>query len=151
MSNIVTLTQVQDGPSDVVYRYYFESDGVSGELNNFVLIDPANLTTGQNAKPWLPPGPYTSGVLNIQQVWYNLDGFDLVLGFQSANSSYAVALTPSTDSYIDFRPFGGFADITPIGDVPTGRIICKTNGFTTKGCVGFLVMKVRKMRPGNRV
>lgn len=143
---MIAITQVQDGPSDVIYRYYFESDGVQGELSNFTLIDPAWLTTGQNAKPYLPPGPYTSGILNIQQIWYNLSGFNLILGYGGASPTYAIPLAPDNDSYLDFRPMGGMADLTPASNTPSGKIICKTMGYASNGSTGWMVMKVRKQR-----
>ena len=142
----VTITQTQDGPSDVIYQYYFESDGVGGELNNFVLLDPAWLTTGQSAKPWLPPGPYSSGLFSIQQVIYNFDNFDVILGFGGAPPTYVLPLTPSTDSSFDFRPFGGMVDRAPISNTPTGQIVCKTSGFSSRNLFGFMILKVRKMR-----
>ena len=140
------LVQLMDGPTDVVYRYFFKSDGVSGELNNFVLLDPAWLTKGDNTQPYLPPGPYTSGVFNIQCILYNLSNFTMEIGFQSANTQSLIALVPSVDSFLDFRPLSGMPDQTPIGDTPTGRIGCSTNGFSSVGQTGFMMMKVRKVR-----
>ena len=140
------VVQLMDGPTDVVYRYFFKSDGISGELNNFVLLDPAWLTKGDNTHPYLPPGPYTSGVFSIQMIQYNLSDFTMEIGFQSANSQSIIALVPSVDSWLDFRPLNGMPDLTPYGDSPTGRIICSTNGFASPGQIGFMVMKVRKNR-----
>jgi len=84
MANTTLITQVQDGPSDVVYQYFFQSDGASGELSNFTILDPAWLTNGQGG-PFITPGALPSPCFNIQQIWYNFYGFNGVISFGSFN------------------------------------------------------------------
>lgn len=146
MANTVTKVQIQDGPSDVVYRYFLQSDGASGELSNEVLLDPNWLTNGQGTGPFIPPGTTTGRFFNIQQVWYNFSGFDAYIGFQAAVNNNVWLLTPSVDSYFDFRPMGGVYDNTDASLIPTGKIILNTNGFSSTGMTGSIILKVRKMR-----
>jgi hypothetical protein len=142
MANTVQITQVQDGPSDTVYHVYLESDGASGELTNQVILNPATLISAQtNTVPMLS-GP----AFNIQQVWYNFSGFNGTFSFDSAVPLKVLPLTPSVDSYLDFRPMGGLPDRTPAGSFPTGKLMFSTNGFSSLGSVGFFVIKVRKMK-----
>lgn len=141
MANRIDITQIQDGPSDVVYHVYFESDGASGELTNFTIIDPVNIVNPNIGKPPLPPG----NCFNIQQVWFYFTGFDANLQFASANPAKVVVLSTGIDSYADFRVFGGVADRTPASNFPTGAIQINTAGFSSAGCFGMLVIKVRKM------
>ena len=146
MAHTITRVQIQDGPSDVVYRYFFQSDGSSGELTNYTLLNPDDLTNGQSTAPFVPAGPPAGRCFNIQQMWYNFSGFDGVISFRSASGNPVWLLTPSVDSYFDFRPMGGIPDNTPNSDVPEGDIQISTNGFSSVGSVGCLVLKVRKMK-----
>lgn len=146
MAHTLRITQVQDGPSDVVYQYFFASDGASGELTNFPILDPAWLTNGQSNAPFVPAGVPAGKCFNIQQIWYNFSGFNGTLSFDSAVPTSQWLLTPSVDSYFDFRPMGGLADRTPAGDIPEGTLLISTNGFASIGSVGSFVIKVRKMK-----
>ena len=147
MAHVLQLTQIQDGPSDVIYSLFLKSDGGSGELTNYALITPANLVQGQNRMPYVPAGPPAGRCFNIQQMWYNFQGFDAVLSFASANPLNAWLMAPSTDSAIDFRPMGGIPDRTPDSDVPQGTILLSTDNFAAVGSVGSLIIKVRKLKP----
>ena len=146
MAHILRLTQIQDGPSDVIYSLYAKSDGASGELTNFALIDPDNLLQGQNRQTYVPLGLPSGRCFNIQQIWYNFIGFDATLSFDSANPLQTWLMAPSTDSYIDFRPMGGLPDRTPDSDIPNGTIFLSTDGFAASGSVGSMIIKVRKLK-----
>jgi len=43
MANIITKTPLQDGSKQLILHVYLESDGVSGDLTNYVLVDPQRI------------------------------------------------------------------------------------------------------------
>ena len=145
MANVVQVTVEQDGPSDTVYSVYLESDGSSGELTNQTIIDPAALLN-DSTRPATTGFPANAPLLNIQQVWYFLSGFDVIVQFGGAVPMKRLLLTPSVDSYQDFRPMGGLADKTPMANSPNGKLQINTNGFSSQGCFGTIIFKVRKMK-----
>ena len=57
MANTVQVTQVMDG-SRIVLHVWLQSDGASGDLNNYVLIDPTKDIT----PPMLPGRDLTMAV-----------------------------------------------------------------------------------------
>ena len=146
MANTVQITVEQDGPSDTVYTVYLESDGSSGELTNQTIIDPATLYNEAARSSGTQGFPNNAPLLNIQQVWYFLSGFDVVVQFGGAVPMKRLLLTPSVDSYQDFRPMGGLADKTPSANSPNGKLQINTNGFSSSGCFGTIIFKVRKMK-----
>lgn len=147
MSNTVNIVKIQDGPSDVVYRAYLESDGASGEIVNQVVINPDDLKN-QRGGPYVPLGPPAGRCFNIQQIWYNLTpGFNIVLSFAGTPNNKVMILAPSTDSYIDLRPASGIPDNTPDSATPDGSLLMTTDGFASSGQYGYFVIKVRKMKP----
>ena len=145
MAHQLVLTQIQDGPSDVVYSLVLKSDGASGELVNYPLIDPDWLVSGQGG-PFVPAGLPSGKCFNIQQIWYNFQGFDATLSFDSISPTPVWLMAPSTDSYIDFRPMGGLADRTPAANIPNGTLFLSTDGFASIGSAGSILIKVRKMK-----
>ncbi len=134
MSNIVKITKLQDGPTDVIVHIHLESDGASGELVNQVIVDPATVV------PLMSKGVS----FNIRQLWYEISGFNCTLMFDSVNPFVIWTLTPGVDSVHDWRPFGGIKDATPSSDIPTGKIMISTDGFGAAGCKGTFVLTARK-------
>lgn len=141
MANLVQITVEQDGPSDTVYTVYLESDGSSGELSGQTIIDPALLYNEKYNSTGLP----ATNMLNIQQIWYFLSGFDVIVQFGGTVPMKRLLLTPSVDSYQDFRPMGGLADKNPPANIPNGKLQINTNGFSSAGCYGTIIFKVKKM------
>lgn len=136
MAHQLLVTKIQDGSSLATFQVFLKSDGYSGELTNFTIIDEKDVT------PQLPHAPD----FNLQQCWYELSGCDATLAFRTDVSTLPVwNLTPGVSSYHDWRLFGGLVDRTnPLN--ANGEIVISTNGFASAGSVVSLVLKLRKMR-----
>lgn len=137
----VQITQEQDGPSDTIVTVYLESDGSSGELVAQTILDPATLLNPNTNTIGLPK----TNMFNIQEVYYFLDGFDVIVQFGGDVPMKRLTLVPSVDSYVDFRRIGGLADKNPAQNNPNGKMQINTSGFASAGGFGTLIFKVRKM------
>lgn len=166
MSNQVNKTILQDGTKTAVIHYTFASDGVEGELNSYVLLDPYTDLSGIDFKIQLV----------VTQIWFGFSWFDMNLSFEDGGSNLPFwTLTRDSDKYVDFRYFGGIKDRTNLvqpdtgsqfGErsstsqrhifpdqridlirgqtTPTGRIIADTKGFADAGSTGSLILEVKK-------
>lgn len=130
MSHKIVKTLLSDGPQKAIVSYYFESDGVEGELSNYVLIDPV--------VDFFKPADQ----LSIQQVWYSFSWFDALLTFDDVVPYPSWELTRDAENYFDFRYFGGLKDRSGIDH--TGKLFITTNGFTPSGSLGTLIVEVKK-------
>ena len=126
----ITKTLLSDGPSKAVLSVYMQSDGVEGELVNYLLLDPqVDLAVPVND-------------LSILQIWYSFGWFDGLLAFDDVVPVPAWNLSRDGVGYCDFRYFGGFADRAGIDK--TGKIFLTTSGFAVPGSTGTLVIEVKK-------
>ena len=135
MANTVTVTKLLDGARSAVFHIYIKSDGLTGELTDQVLIDPAtDLNPVLNAVP----------SLTIDQLWYDLSGFDARLEFDYLVEDTAVwTLSAGNGVHMDFSQFGGLKDRSNILD-GTGKLMITTNGLLSAGDNGTIIIKVRK-------
>ena len=132
----VTVKKVVEGSSSVIIRVDFNGDG-SGELVNQIILSPSDLVPVRlNNKP----------AFRIMQVWYGLVLFDLFVGFGGVTPEYVWTFGKDTGTHVDFRSFGGLVDNTtsPPSDT-SGGIVLSTNGFTTTGARGNVVMELKKV------
>jgi len=129
MSNIVK-TLISDGPSKAIITVYLESDGVEGELTNYVLLDPE--------VDFTPPADQMS----ILQVWCSLSWFDALLSFDDLVPFPSWLLTRDASNYHDLRYFGGIKDRSGIDH--TGKLLLSTIGFDVIGSTGTLVIELKK-------
>ena len=129
MSTIIK-TLLSDGPSKTVLSVYMQSDGVEGELVNYLLIDP-QIDIAVPAKAF-----------TILQVWYSFGWFDGLLTFDDVVPMPAWNLSRDGEGYFDFRYFGGLADRSGIDS--TGKIFLTTSGFSIPGSTGTLILELRK-------
>ena len=129
MSQIVK-TMLSDGPTKSIISIFLQSDGIEGELTNYVLLDPQ-----------LDLVPIAKN-LTIQQIWYSFSWFDALLTFDDLVPYPSWELTRDADNYFDFRYFGGLKDRSGIDS--SGKLFLTTNGFAPVGSVGTLIIEVKK-------
>lgn len=134
MTNKVVKTKFRDSTRGAIFHFYLESDGLSGELTNYTLIDPAAdfakaLSAGQH--------------LTVTQMWSSVAGFDCTFKYDALEDvAIWVAPRAPAPSYADFRYFGGLKDRS--GADPTGKLTLTTSGFANTGSVGVLTIEVVK-------
>lgn len=129
MSNIVK-TKLNDGPSKIILSVFMQSDGVEGELTDYVLLDPQEDCT--------PPADQ----LSILQVWYSFSWFDALLSFDDLVDFPSWNLTRDTDGYFDFRYFSGIKDRSGIDH--TGKLLISTRDFAPLDTIGTMIIELRK-------
>ena len=135
MANTVTITKILDGARSAVFHIFIKSDGASGELTDQVLIDPA-----ADLDPILGARPS----LTIEQLWYDLSGFDARLEFDYlVDDTAAWTLSGGNGVHMDFCHFGGLKDRSSVLD-GTGKLMLTTNGLTAAGDNGTIIIKVQK-------
>lgn len=132
----VTITKVVEGDSHLVARFDFLSDGVTGELDKYVILSPSDL---------IPPRKNNATAFRIVQVWYGLARFDIVFGYGTLTPRPCWTLARDCDSHTDFRCFGGIMDYAtaPPSDVD-GKLWVTTIGFAPVGSSGTVVLELRK-------
>ena len=133
MSNTVTQTILNSGTKKVVIHWYFESDGIEGELNNYVILDP-------QVDLLLPPDPKTQ--LSIIKIWSGMAVFDVVLKWNALVPTPVWVLVAGADASIDFSYFGGLKDYS--GVEHDGKLLISTNGFAPAGSAGSLILELKK-------
>lgn len=132
MANRVDVTKLLDGPRHLIYHVYLESDGVSGDLDSYTLIDPATETMGTDKR------------FTIEDVTWGFNGFSANLHFELlVDDTLIWVLPPSTGNYVDFKKYGGLKDRSNPADA-TGKVLISTTGFVDAGDEGSIVIKVRK-------
>ena len=129
-----TTTILINGETSLV-RVDLLSDG-SGELTNFVFLKPTDL---------LPTSTNTKPMFRIMQMWYSMVWFDVTIGGGTLQPGPLWTIARDTTSHIDFRSFGGIVDLqyAPALD-DNGELWMSTNGFTTAGSIGNIILEVRK-------
>lgn len=132
MAHIVTPTLLLDSPKSTIVHVYIESDGVSGDLSSFVLLDP---------KVDFVDSPQIIQ-MSIRQIWYSLAWFDGFLSFDDLTPYPSWVLNRDANGYFDFRYFGGIKDRSSIDT--TGKLLLSTNGLTSLGNRGTLVIELQK-------
>ena len=130
MANKVNATIVNDGAVHLVMHVYIESDGVSGDLSNEILLDPIDI------------GKPASNRFVIERVDYNFSGFSGVIGFESELVDKTLIWTLNEgNSLADFKLIGGLADRSGIDG--SGKIQISTNGLSA-GDNGTMIIHIRK-------
>lgn len=134
MPNIVQIRKLADGPKQAIFYVYFKSDGSSGELVNYTLINP---------NTDLLPSMGVGQRLSLVKVWYGLAGVDVKLSFDGLEDQ-PVWIVPagSLSGHVNFAEFGGLPDKSGID--ATGKLLITTTGLQTVADQGSLVIKVFK-------
>ncbi len=133
MTHTVKVTKEIDGDRFLVLRVYIKSDGMSGDLTGITLMDP---TTTPN--PTKSPKPFAT----IEEIWFDLDGFNMRLDFDDLVDPPAWTLSQGAGNYMDFRSIGGIVDRS--GPDGTGKLLLSTFGLDTAAKQGTILIKMRK-------
>lgn len=134
MAHTVAITKLLDGPKNAAFHVFIKSDGVSADLTDEIIIDPAS-----SFDPNLSQKPN----MTVTEIYYDLSGFDAYIEFD-----YLLSDTPlwvmSGDQYAEaeFDCVGGLKDRSNELD-GTGKLQLTTSGLTG-GKFGTIIIKVRK-------
>ena len=133
MANIVSIRTLLNGPTQAIISVYMKSDGVSGDLVNYTLIDPVE-TLGLRVK----------ARLSLAYIAYNFAGFDACIEFGSGlvDPTFKWVISEGTNFPIDFEPFGRLHDDSGLDG--TCQLQITTTGFTSSVDQGSMLIKVRK-------
>lgn len=132
MPNTIAITKINDGDRHVIVQVFLQADG-SGDESGRVLID-----SYEDLSPALPRKP----VFAIQEIWYDLDGFNMALSFGGLVEATAWTLSQGASNHVCFDSFGGIVDRN--GDDGDGKLLLSTIGFDTVGKQGSMIIKLRK-------
>ena len=133
MSHQVIVTPLLNGARHVVLHVYVKSDGVSPDLEDHELVDPADYGM---------TGPHR--FFTIETIQTALSGFDARLKFEYLLSDTLIWVLPEAGSgaTYDFNDYGGLKDRSNELD-GTGKILFSTRGISA-GDEGSFVLKLRK-------
>ena len=132
MSNTIAITKTNDGDRHVIVQVFMQADG-SGDESGHVLIDPY-----EDLSPSLPRKP----VFAIQEIWYDVDGFNMTLSFGGLVDVPVWTLSQGSGNHVRFDRFGGLVDRN--GEDGDGKLLLSTVGFDAVGKQGSMVIKLRK-------
>lgn len=130
MTNRVEPTIIMDGPTQATIHYYLESDGVVGELDRRVILDPQVDFAVPVAK------------VSIMKVWHSFAVFDGVLEFNALEPYPVWVLSADASGHECFEYFGGLKDRSTAAS--DGKLMLSTSGFTPAGSKGVLILQVKK-------
>ena len=135
MTTNVTPTIINEGSTKLIVQLLIESDGTSGELINYQILNPT-----EDFNPVLG----TDTQLTILQMWYDSVWFDILVRFNALNPQTAWAFSRDSGSrYMDFRYFGGLKDRS--GTDHDGKVMISTSGLTdVTSSVGTMVIEFKK-------
>jgi hypothetical protein len=132
MPNTVNQTVFLDGSKLATVHLYIESDGVSGEMANQLVIDMKN-----DIQPIGSPTQAT-----IQQIWWGQSYYDARLSFQDTVPVPFWVLPVGSDSHVDFRSIGGLK--VPVDLDGNANILLTTVGFAPAGSWGSYIIQLKK-------
>ena len=131
MANTIEVTKLLDG-QHLIYHVYLKSDGASGDIDSYVLIDPATESMGDDT------------VFALEDITWGFNGFSANIHFEFlVDDTLIWVLPPSTGNYVDFKKYGNLKDRGNPGDA-TGKVLLSTTGFADLGDEGSMIIKVRK-------
>ncbi len=133
MPHTVKIIKELDGERFLVLRVFIKSDGVSGDLVGFPIMDPTS-----TLNPPKPAKPFAT----IEAIWFDLDGFNMRLDFDDVVDPPAWTISQESSNYVDFRSMGGIEDRS--GPDGTGKLLLSTYGLDAASKQGTLLIKMRK-------
>lgn len=137
MTTTVANTIIMQGPGNFNIQLFIQSDGLDGELVNYVIFDPA-VDAQPPVNPWHPQ----TMVVSLQQVWHSQSWFDVVLSYNALEPTPVWIFTRDTNPYEDFRYIGGLLDWS--GAQRDGKILISTIGLAGVISTGSLVLSFKK-------
>lgn len=130
MANRLIATKIVDGPTAAVIHYFIESDGIVGEMDRVVIMDPQ--------VDFAP----TVEKVSIVKIWSSLAVFDGLLEFNALEPVPVWVISPDTGSEVCFRDFGGLKDKSTVAS--DGKLMLSTSGFSPAGSKGTLIITYKK-------
>ena len=132
MPNIVNQKVFVDGPRRAIVHLYLESDGVSGEMKDQLVIN--------TRTDIVPVGQVTP--VTIDQIWWSLSYFDARISIGDVPNAPFWVLPVGGGGHADFRGFGGIK--LPQSLDGTGMVLLSTNGFAPKDSWGSIILALKK-------
>jgi hypothetical protein len=133
---------MMDGPSHITLHCFIKGDGSSGDLNNYILLDPATMVT--------PSMPKRQDLI-VKQVWYEMTGFSLIFSFNATQPWPFWVLTPGASLKHDWRFFGGIrdrSDYDNFGIDSDGKLLISTKGLSANDdTCSFVLWMEKRDRP----
>lgn len=140
MAHKIVKTALKRGSKGTLLHVYLESDGESGELEDFELIDQA----GDPDFPELnvfEPARAASDKMRLWQVWYSSSWFDVELKFDALDKTTPWILTRDGPGHYCFEHFGGIVDFSD--KERFGKLLLSTSGFGEAGARATLILDLR--------
>jgi len=131
MANTITSQTLLDGSKRTIIKWYFASDGVTGELTDQIIFDASAVT----------PACTDSSIERIRGYFI---GFSGLVEFD-ATADVAAVVLPTDDQFCyEFKDelIQGLPNNAGAGK--TGDILLTTTGFTAAGDIGWLEITVKK-------
>src|SRR5882757_8830026 len=120
MAHTINVTKILDttNAKHAIFQIFLMSDGVSGELNKFTIIDPVIDLGFSKGTP----------TLAVVELWFEFIGFNVRLEYGGL-TQYPIWVMPSSasDNNICFSEFGGLKDRSGIDG--NGKLQITTTGF----------------------
>lgn len=142
MAHAVNVFKVMDGPSHVTLHCFIQGDGASGELSNYVLLDPST--------DLVPAMPKRQDLI-LKQVWYEMPGFSLTFAFNATTPWPFWTLAPNLGVHHDWRFFGGLrdhSDMPGFGLDSDGKLLISTKGLSASAdSAAFVLWLEKRDRP----
>lgn len=129
MANTVNVQTLVDGERNAVLKVYLESDGVTGELSDQVVVDVSALSGAPST-------------VRLDRVEAELEGFTAALEWDATTDVPILNVTDNGKACWDFCAVGGLPNDAGAG--VTGDITISTTGFAAAGDRGTLLLWVRK-------
>lgn len=144
MAHTVNKWLIMDGPSHVVLHVFIQSDGISADLDNYVLLDP-----NTELDPVMPQ----RRDLTVKQIWSELSIFSARLAFNATTPWPFWTLAPGGEVNKDWRFFGGIRDNSdsPYGLDSDGKLLLSTEGLSDAAAQGGFVLWLQKLDRPNPV
>ena len=132
MANLVTVTTIIDGPRTTILHVYVKSDGESGDLTDYEIVDPEDV---QQVRNW-------DGFFSLESVQSALSGFSASLKFEYLLNGNLIWTVPEYQGYFDFCTMGGLKDRSDPLD-GTGKVLLSTQGLS-EGDEGSFIITLTK-------
>ena len=137
MSHKIVKTAIKKGSKGTIMHVYLESDGESGELDDYALLDQIGDPDFPETNDFVPSRD-PADKLRIMRVWYSSSWFDLELKFDALEKTTPWVLNRDGGGFHDFSYFGGLKDLSD--PERFGKLLITTSGFESPGARATLIL-----------
>lgn len=131
MAHTINITKLNDG-RNVVVHVYLKCDGVTGEVVDQIIVDPADLTPVKSAAPFL----------SLDEIWWDFTGFGVRFEYNSIPDTPVWTASAGNGNHACFDSFGGLADRSGLDGA--GALQITTFGFDNTAKEGSFVVRLTK-------